>query len=450
MANGHSRPTMLTDLLEAAGKGDVAAVTAILDENPDIINERGELPANTGRRTALHFGSGHEEVVKALLERGADPNIRDDGDHAFPIHFAAEHGDLSIVKLLIEHGADPVGAATKHELDVVEWAVCWDYTHHPEVARYLLDHGARYTLFSAVALGESGVVRELAQGGADLNQRMDRTNQRRTALHLSVVKKQTSVLAALLDLGADLTLEDAVGLTPLDQAVMNGNEEMTRLLRNAGAPLSLPAAVILSLPDEIERLVREDPDTFSISSTPRWVRLLVYASGHASERVMRTLLRTLEHHPSGLSIINMEDDQETAVDGAWGYTPLHAAAFNGNSEAVVILLKHGANPRARDGKYCGTPAGWAAFAGHAATANLILEAGVDMFDAINFDRSDLVGHILDRDPDAITRPFKAYASCEPKEHQWWPAPDCTPLEWATGQGKHNAVRALIERGAASS
>src|SRR5262249_50824240 len=30
---------------------------------------------------------------------------------------------------------------------------------------------------------------------------------------------------------------------------------------------------------------------------------------------------------------------------------------------------------------------------------------------------------------------------------WWPAPDCTPLEWAVSQKKSNAVRVLTERGA---
>jgi ankyrin repeat protein len=352
--------TALTELLEAAGRGNAPAVAAILDKHPDIINECGTLPGNTGRRTALHIGSGHEAVVRTLLERGADPNIRDEGDNAFPIHFAAERGDLAIVKLLIEHGADPIGAGTVHELDVLGWAVCWDYAHHPDVARYLLAHGARYTLFSAVALGEAGVVRELAQSGADLSQRMDRTNHRRTALHLAVVKKQIAALDALIDLGADLSLEDAVGLTPLDQAALNGEDEMTRLLMGAGARMTLPAAIALELPDQIERLVREDPEALSGTNNRRWARLLVHASGRASGRVMETLLRTVMRHRSGLSLVNMDDDGETAVDGARGYTPLHSAAFHGNTEAVKVLLKHGANPRTRDRKYYATPAGWAA------------------------------------------------------------------------------------------
>jgi uncharacterized protein len=447
VADGSASETPLTALLTAAGKGDAAAVAAILDAHPDIINERGMLPGNTGLRTALHFGSGHEAVVRTLLERGADPNIRDEGDNAFPIHFAAERGDLAVVKLLIEHAADPIGADTTHELDVLGWAVCFDYATHVDVARFLLAHGAKHTLLSAVAMGDVDVIRALAAGGADLNQRMDRTNHRRTPLHLAVVKKQVPALAALIELRADVNLEDAVGLTALDQAALDGHGEMTRLLIDAGARITMPAAIALERADDIERMVRDDPELLSTTDNRRWARLLVHASRRASGRVIETLLRTIMRHRAGLSIVNMEDDQETAVDGASGYTPLHAAAFNGNDEAVAVLLRYGANPRARDGKYCGTPAGWAAYAGHVATANHILEADIDIFDAIDRDRADRIGDILDRDPGATDRPFKAYASCGSREGQWWPAPDCTPLEWATAQGKQNAVRVLTERGA---
>ena len=88
--------TQLTALLAAAARGDATAVAAILDEHPGLVNERGLLTGHTGLRTALHFGVSHEAVVKTLLDRGADPNIRDEGDNAFPIHFAAERGDLPI------------------------------------------------------------------------------------------------------------------------------------------------------------------------------------------------------------------------------------------------------------------------------------------------------------------------------------------------------------------
>src|SRR5262249_4155955 len=143
----------LAALLAAAARGDAAEVGTILDEHPGLADERGRLPGHSGLRTALHFGVRHEPIVRTLLDRGADPNVRDEGDNVFPIHFAAERGDLPIVKLLIEHGADPIGAGTGHELDVLGWAVCFDYAAHTQVARYLLAHGARYSLFTAVALG---------------------------------------------------------------------------------------------------------------------------------------------------------------------------------------------------------------------------------------------------------------------------------------------------------
>ena len=435
----------LPALLAAADRGDAEAVAAILDRDPALIDERGILPGHTGLRTALHFGVHDEAVVRTLLARGANPNIRDEGDNAFPIHFAAERGELPIVRLLIEHGADPVGAGTMHDLDVLGWAVCFEYATHLEVARYLLDHGARHTVVSAVAMGDVDALRALAREDAELNLRMDRANHRRTPLHLAVVKKQPGALAALLQLGADPNIEDAVGLTPLDQAALAGEHEMARLLLEHGARLGLASAIALDRPDDLERLVQADPDL--MSNNRKWARLLVRASSHASGRVLESLLRVAVRHSAGLTLVNMEDDAETAVDQAGGYTPLHAAASHGNSEAAVVLLKYGANPRVRDGKYCGTPAGWARHGGHAATRDLILQADIDLFDAIDADRGDRVAEILDRDPAAITRPFKAYASCPARDGQWWPQPDCVPLEWARTQGKQNALRALIERGA---
>ncbi|HEY7441023.1 MAG TPA: ankyrin repeat domain-containing protein [Vicinamibacterales bacterium] len=438
-ASASRTATGLSLLLAAADRGDAAAVAAILDKDPRIINERGLLAGHAGLRTALHFGVHHEAVVRELLARGADPNIRDEGDNAFPIHFAAERGDLAAVKLLIEHGADPIGADTVHLLNVLEWAVCFNDVTRTDVAHYLLAQGSRHTLLSAVAMGDVDAIRDCIRDGADLNQRMDRTNHRQTPLHLAIVKKQVHSLATLLELGADPDIEDAAGLTPLDQAALTNEQEMVQHLLGRGAEIRLASAIVLDRPADLERLIESNPAVLSDNRV--WARLLVRASTVASGETVETVLRAANR--AGLTIVNMEDDPETAVDQASGYTPLHAAAASGNTAAVAVLLRHGANPRARDGKYCGTPAGWARYGRHSATCDLILQAEIDIFDAIDADRGDRVASILDRDPEAIDRPFKAYASCPARDGQWWPTPDCTPLQWAELQGKDQAKRVIV-------
>ena len=439
----------LIQLLSAASRGDVDGVIGVVDRHPDLINQRGRLSGHSGLRTALHFGVHHEAVVRTLLERGADPNIRDEGDNAFPIHFAAERGNLPVVRLLIDHGADPVGAGTTHQLDALGWAVCFDIEPQLEVARYLLDHGAKHTIHSAVAMGDVAAIRQLVANGADINQPMDHTNRRRTPMHLAVLKRQPASLAALIEAGADMNATDAVGLRPLDHAALLADDGMVRQLLDAGAPMTAASAMALGRTADLERIVAEDPDALATTSNRDCAQLLVHASSRAPGRVIEAVIRTIMRYRSGLSVVNLEADQDTAIDGASGYTPLHAAAYHGNDEAVDVLLRHGANPRVRDGKYCGTPAGWAAYAGHAATASRILAADIDIFDAINFDRADRVADILDRDPGTIDRPFKVYTVMPSREDQWWPEPDCTPLQWAVAQGKQNAARVLTERGAAN-
>src|SRR5262249_9377079 len=85
-AGAHVDP--LFALMEAAGTGNLARAPEILDAHPDVVNGFATFPGHDGRRTPLHFAVAHEPIVKLLLERGADPNIRDDGDNAYPLHFA--------------------------------------------------------------------------------------------------------------------------------------------------------------------------------------------------------------------------------------------------------------------------------------------------------------------------------------------------------------------------
>ncbi len=359
----------LERILAAADAGDVVGLAALLDAHPDLVSVPGTLPGHTGRRTALHFGVSREPVVRLLLERGADPNVRDDGDAAFPLHFAAENQDLAVIELLLAHGANPIGTGDGHELAVIGWATCWDYvTVRPEVLARLLAGGARHHLFSAVAVGDLDAIRAAAAADpASLSRVMDRTNRRRTALHLAVVKRQPEALAVLLALGADPDAPDQAGLSALDQAALGGEADMARRLIEHGARIALPAAVALGRAGDVARLAAADPG--SLAPGGRWGALIVRAAERAPGTVIEALVRA-GASPDAI------DDRTTSIDGVGGCTALHAAAWHGNTSAADALLRLGANPRIRDDKYDATASGWADFAGHAATRDRIREADV--------------------------------------------------------------------------
>jgi ankyrin repeat protein len=425
----------LQAILAAADAGDEGRLAALLDAHPDLVSTRGTLPGHTGMRTALHFGVSREPIVRLLLARGADPNVRDDGDHAFPLHFAAENQDLPVIELLLRHGADPIGHGDGHELEVIGWATCWDYvTVQPEVLACLLAHGARHHLFSAVAVGDVDAIRAAVQADpAALTRVMDGTNRRRTALHLAIVKRQPAALDALLALGGPLDGRDRAGLTALDQAALAGETGMAQRLIDRGARIELPAAVALGRTADVERLAAAEPG--SLAPGGRWGTLIVRAAERAPGSVIEALVRR------GASP-DAVDDLHTSIDGIGRYTALHAAAWHGNTGAADALLRLGANPRVRDSKYFATPLGWADYAGRAATRDRILEADVDVFDLITGDARDRVTALLDADPGALDRPVTAYGG-DPGEVA------VTPLAWALERGRPEIAELLRARGASS-
>jgi len=92
------------DLLDAVRRGDLAGVRAALDAG---------VPVDTPfryERTALSFATarGHVEIVRLLLERGADPNKKDSFYAATPFRWAVNEGHVEIVRLLLDKGA-PAG-----------------------------------------------------------------------------------------------------------------------------------------------------------------------------------------------------------------------------------------------------------------------------------------------------------------------------------------------------
>jgi ankyrin repeat protein len=75
-------------LIEAAKSGNVADVTTIIQNHPELINQRDSLGATATHHAAFE---GHCAVVRALVKHGAEINARDDKFRATPAGWAIEY-----------------------------------------------------------------------------------------------------------------------------------------------------------------------------------------------------------------------------------------------------------------------------------------------------------------------------------------------------------------------
>jgi ankyrin repeat protein len=94
------------------------AVARFLIEQGADVRRHAE---NRQRVAPVHAAAAacDRETMRLLLERGADPNARQESDYA-PIHTAGARGDIEMAKLLLEHGAErlPRGSDGKTPVDI--------------------------------------------------------------------------------------------------------------------------------------------------------------------------------------------------------------------------------------------------------------------------------------------------------------------------------------------
>lgn len=133
--------------------------------------------ADENGMTALHFAAqnGNTDVVRYLLENGADIKAQDIKLERAAIHFAAENGSLECVKFLAEHGADLLDrdiygttalhyAAKKNHLDVIKYLVSKKVDYAAKDAR-------GWTAMHYAACGGSiDVIRYLLAKGLNINE----------------------------------------------------------------------------------------------------------------------------------------------------------------------------------------------------------------------------------------------------------------------------------------
>jgi len=360
-------------LFDAARKGDVDSLAALLDEHPDKLGVR-DRPYEW---SLLHHAAqhGHLAAVNLLLERGLDVNTREKGDNTYPMHWAAAAGRLDVVRRLADAGGDVTGHGDDHELEVIGWATSWDGCDddaHRAVAELLVGRGARHHIFSAIAMNLADEVRRIvAHDPSALNRRMSRNEDHQLPLHFAVRMNRPDMVALLLDLGADPLGRDQTGHTValyatspgIDRPVMEAIRTMTRaeLLsaeRGHRKPDARPAdlAAVLALRDweMADRLVRDQPGLIDAGNG-----LLHMMAKRADPAAVRWLL-----------------DRGADPNARWAHwdadvTPLHLAAWGGDPEVVRMLLDAGADPAIRDSKHDGDALGWAEHFGRPAIVALL-------------------------------------------------------------------------------
>ena len=188
-------------LHRAAHMGDAAAIAELIAGGADIEGRDGR------GRTAVHVAAfaSSAAALRALAEAGADMNALE-GQAYDAVTIAAVADDPELMSLAIELGND-AGLVTSP----------YDGT----------------ALIAAAHLGHDEVVRRLIDAGAPLDHV---NNLGWTALIEAVIlgdggPRHQRVVEALLAAGADRTLTDRQGRTPLQLAELAGYVEISDMLR---------------------------------------------------------------------------------------------------------------------------------------------------------------------------------------------------------------------------
>uniref|UniRef100_A0AAX7VQ21 Poly [ADP-ribose] polymerase n=1 Tax=Astatotilapia calliptera TaxID=8154 RepID=A0AAX7VQ21_ASTCA len=280
-----------TPLHFAAGYNRVSVVEYLLHHGADVhAKDKGGL-------VPLHNACsyGHFEVAELLVRHGASVNVADLWKFT-PLHEAAAKGKYEICKLLLKHGADPtkknrdgntpldlvkdgdtdiqdllrgdaalLDAAKKGCLARVQKLCSPDNINcrdtqgrnstplhlaagynNLEVAEYLLEHGADVNaqdkgglipLHNAASYGHVDIAALLIKYNTCVNAT---DKWAFTPLHEAAQKGRTQLCALLLAHGADPTMKNQEGQTPLDLATA---DDIRALLIDAMPPDALPSCL---------------------------------------------------------------------------------------------------------------------------------------------------------------------------------------------------------------
>lgn len=289
---------VVTVFLRSVAAGQVREVRAMLDADPTLVNAVGPHPYWGGRMQALHLAvTAPREVFDLLLEYGADVNgYNEEYDHWSPLMIAA-------------------GA--------------------PERRDELLRRGALVGLAEALLLRDDARVSDLL---------------RREGLPTTVPNngsflafaRTTFAIDRLLEAGASIDSKDRWSVTPIEalsRVGEHGKVLVGHLMTRGAVPSSAEFARLGDIPT-LSCLAAADPTIVERDEV-----MIAAVDGKQYDMVRWLLERGANPNARAGSPSH--------------HTALHAAAWSGDMEMVLLLLKAGADHHIRDDQYDSTPWDWA-------------------------------------------------------------------------------------------
>lgn len=260
-------------------------------------------------------------------------------------------------------------------------------------------------------LGETPYVAEVLKQNPSFEVDRPRADGNKTALYIACEKGYEDIVKLLLKRKADATIcdsEEDNRFSPLTIAARNGHLAIVKTLLKSGIKIEsrdgenrtpLFAAAANNQPEIVEYLCKSKAEINSYRGNG-WTPLTAAANnGHVE--VIKVLLKNgadlemvkkdekgdftavycaaSQNHPYIVDIL-CKAGAKVNVYGINGWTPLTAAALNGYTEVVKVLLKYGADLEMRNQESLGgdTPLYHAVMKNHPETVVILCKAGANI------------------------------------------------------------------------